>query len=151
MSGELEVAVSLLEEALFLCMNGERAPGGNETWGEWCRKTEFFLRRRHDSPGDNPDSPPPDEPGLPGGDPEPVAIEFAGDDPGDDPANITPLSPEDFTRGLSMWPVIPEGFEAVAVSPLYVSPDGGEHWYEVPDGTSSSEFLAEILGNQEAT
>lgn len=34
----------LLEEALHLRMNGERAPGGNETWREWDTRTETFLR-----------------------------------------------------------------------------------------------------------
>jgi hypothetical protein len=34
----------LLEEALHLRMNGERAPGGNETWREWDRRAEMFLR-----------------------------------------------------------------------------------------------------------
>jgi hypothetical protein len=37
-------AVRLLEEALHLRMNGERAPGGNETWREWDRKAEEYLR-----------------------------------------------------------------------------------------------------------
>jgi hypothetical protein len=37
-------AVKLLEEALFLRMNGERAPGGNETWHDWDNKAEVFLR-----------------------------------------------------------------------------------------------------------
>lgn len=34
----------LLEEAMHLCKNGECAPGGDETWAEWFRKTETFLR-----------------------------------------------------------------------------------------------------------
>jgi hypothetical protein len=37
-------AVKLLEEALFLRMNGERAPGGNETWHDWEDRAERFLR-----------------------------------------------------------------------------------------------------------
>ena len=37
-------AVRLVEEALHLRMHGECAPGGNETWGEWDRKAEVFLR-----------------------------------------------------------------------------------------------------------
>lgn len=37
-------AIRLLEEALHLRMNGERAPGGTETWRDWDRKTEVFLR-----------------------------------------------------------------------------------------------------------
>jgi len=36
--------VLLLEEALHLRMHGERAPGGNETWRDWDRKAETFLR-----------------------------------------------------------------------------------------------------------
>lgn len=37
-------AVKLLEEALFLRINGERAPGGDENWPDWDRKTERYLR-----------------------------------------------------------------------------------------------------------
>jgi hypothetical protein len=37
-------AVRLLEEGLHLCQHGECAPGGNETWNKWARKTEAFLR-----------------------------------------------------------------------------------------------------------
>jgi len=37
-------AVRLLEEALFLRMNGERAPGGTETWHDWDGRAESFLR-----------------------------------------------------------------------------------------------------------
>lgn len=37
-------AVKLLEEALHLRMNGERAPGGNETWRDWDLRAETFLR-----------------------------------------------------------------------------------------------------------
>jgi hypothetical protein len=37
-------ARALLEEALFLRMNGERAPGGNETWRDWDRRAEEYLR-----------------------------------------------------------------------------------------------------------
>ena len=44
----LDIAVRLLEEALHLRMNGERAPGGNETWQDWDRKAEAFLRARLD-------------------------------------------------------------------------------------------------------
>jgi hypothetical protein len=39
-----DAAVRLLEEAFHLRMNGERAPGGNETWRDWDRKCETFLR-----------------------------------------------------------------------------------------------------------
>ena len=38
------LARALLEEALHLRMNGERAPGGSETWREWDTKAEAFLR-----------------------------------------------------------------------------------------------------------
>lgn len=34
----------LLEEALHLRANGERAPGGTETWQQWERKAEEYLR-----------------------------------------------------------------------------------------------------------
>lgn len=40
----MTTAVELLEEALHLRMNGERAPGGNESWDEWDCKAEAFLR-----------------------------------------------------------------------------------------------------------
>jgi hypothetical protein len=38
-------AVKIIEGALFLLMNGERAPGGDETWSGWAREAELFLRR----------------------------------------------------------------------------------------------------------
>ena len=44
-------AIKLLEDALFLRMNGERPPGAPpqdpvaETWADWERRTETFLRR----------------------------------------------------------------------------------------------------------
>ncbi len=41
-------AVALLEEALHLRMNGERAPGGNETWADWDKKAELYLRHASD-------------------------------------------------------------------------------------------------------
>ena len=41
---EKSPAVRLLEEALHLRMNGERAPGGNETWHDWDLRAETFLR-----------------------------------------------------------------------------------------------------------
>lgn len=37
-------AVDLLRQALHLRMNGERAPGGNETWRDWDLKAEAYLR-----------------------------------------------------------------------------------------------------------
>jgi hypothetical protein len=37
-------AKGLLEYALHLRMHGERAPGGKETWAEFDRRTEAFLR-----------------------------------------------------------------------------------------------------------
>ena len=47
-----DTAVRLLEQALFLRMNGERPPGAPrddleaETWHRWDRDTETFLRAR---------------------------------------------------------------------------------------------------------
>jgi hypothetical protein len=35
----------LVEDALWLCMYGERAPGGAETWAEWTARAEKYLRR----------------------------------------------------------------------------------------------------------
>lgn len=43
-TGAKPPAVALLEEALFLRMNGEYAPGGNENWHDWDSKAETFLR-----------------------------------------------------------------------------------------------------------
>lgn len=37
-------AIRLLERALHLHQNGERAPGGSETWAGWVRDAEAFLR-----------------------------------------------------------------------------------------------------------
>lgn len=37
-------AIALLEEALFLRMNGEYAPGHTENWHDWDRNAETFLR-----------------------------------------------------------------------------------------------------------
>ena len=39
-----DTAIGLLEEALHLRQNGERAPGGSETWRDWDRRAERFLR-----------------------------------------------------------------------------------------------------------
>jgi broad specificity phosphatase PhoE len=41
---ELIEALQLLEYALHLRVHGERAPGGNETWAEFDRRCEAFLR-----------------------------------------------------------------------------------------------------------
>jgi hypothetical protein len=41
-----DTAIRLLEEALHLRVNGERAPGGNETRHDWERRAEAFLRSR---------------------------------------------------------------------------------------------------------
>jgi hypothetical protein len=46
---ELSEAIKLLEYALHLRMYGERAPGGNETWAQWDRDAEVFLRARQGS------------------------------------------------------------------------------------------------------
>ena len=49
-------AIALLEQALFLRMNGERPPGAPrgdpaaETWRDWERRAEVFLRKRLDAP-----------------------------------------------------------------------------------------------------
>lgn len=42
----LSEAESLLRYALHLRMHGERAPGGGETWREFDRRCEMFLRRK---------------------------------------------------------------------------------------------------------
>ena len=34
----------LVEQALHLCQNGERAPGGDETWAGWVRDAEAWVR-----------------------------------------------------------------------------------------------------------
>src|SRR5258708_2203621 len=44
LAGREQEAVRLLEEALHLRMNGERAPGGTETWATWDRDAEAFMR-----------------------------------------------------------------------------------------------------------
>ena len=46
MADDEDTAIRLLEEALHLLTNGERAPGGNETWAGWHREAETFLRAR---------------------------------------------------------------------------------------------------------
>ena len=45
---DLTTATRLLEAALHLRQNGERAPGGNETWAQLWRDIEAFLRSRLD-------------------------------------------------------------------------------------------------------
>jgi hypothetical protein len=42
--GVPDPARALVEEALHLRQNGERAPGGSETWRDWERRAESFLR-----------------------------------------------------------------------------------------------------------
>lgn len=48
MSGDQ--ARQLVEDALFLCVNGERPPGAPrddltaETWADWTRRAEAYLR-----------------------------------------------------------------------------------------------------------
>ena len=44
LQADLDRAIRLLEAALHLRMNGERAPGGSETWQDWDRRAETFLR-----------------------------------------------------------------------------------------------------------
>jgi len=41
-------AIRLLEEALHLRQNGERAPGGNETWRDWDKRADRFMHERLD-------------------------------------------------------------------------------------------------------
>lgn len=43
LQAERDEAVELLERVLHLRMNGERAPGGNETWAPVDRAIEAFL------------------------------------------------------------------------------------------------------------
>ena len=57
MADDLGTAIRLLEEALHLRMNGERAPGGNENWREWERRAETFLRSQLTQAGANPHCP----------------------------------------------------------------------------------------------
>ena len=44
MADDLTTAIRLLEAAMHLRANGERAPGGSETWQHWERRAEAFLR-----------------------------------------------------------------------------------------------------------
>jgi hypothetical protein len=37
-------ALILLREAFHIRQNGQCAPGGNENWRDWERKTETYLR-----------------------------------------------------------------------------------------------------------
>lgn len=46
LDGHQTPAGQLVNDALFLLRNGERAPGGNETWAEWVSRAEPFLRRQ---------------------------------------------------------------------------------------------------------
>ena len=46
---DLDTAIRLLEAALHLHMNGERAPGGDETWAALWRDVEVFLLARLDA------------------------------------------------------------------------------------------------------
>jgi hypothetical protein len=47
--GERGWARKLVEEALHLRQNEERAPGGKENWPGWQRKAEEFLRSQLDA------------------------------------------------------------------------------------------------------
>jgi len=51
-SDDPALARGLLEYALHLCVNGERAPGGDETWAEFSRNAEAWLRA-HPAPVPN--------------------------------------------------------------------------------------------------
>ena len=42
--GDSQDLVKLVEDAMHLVMNGERAPGGDETWSEWYSRAEKTLR-----------------------------------------------------------------------------------------------------------
>ncbi len=47
------------------------------------------------------------------------------------------------------WPALPRDEQGVpyryfSLGPALVSPDGGEHWYEVPDDVPLSEFLSSL-------
>jgi hypothetical protein len=57
---ERDEAVGLLEEALHLRMNGERAPGGNETWRDWDLRAEQFMQERLARLHPETSEPPPD-------------------------------------------------------------------------------------------
>jgi|SRR5579872_601185 len=82
----------------------------------------------HEPRRSGPDSPPAGESRLPGDGSGVIAADASAD---------------------YSWPRIPEGYKAVAVSPLYVSLDC-VHFHEVPDGTSIKDFLRGISGNQDA-
>jgi len=43
-------ALRLLRLALHLRMHGERAPGGDETWAQFDRECEAFLREAEPTP-----------------------------------------------------------------------------------------------------
>lgn len=53
---ERDEAVRLLKYALHLRMHGERAPGGNETWQQFDRDAEAYLRSP--APWSQPDADP---------------------------------------------------------------------------------------------
>ena len=42
---ERDVLKRFVVEAMHLAQYGERAPGGDETWGEWFARAENYLRR----------------------------------------------------------------------------------------------------------
>jgi L-lactate utilization protein LutB len=51
MQEQRDKALRLLEYALHLRMHGENAPGGNETWAQFDRDAEAFLRRLNEKEG----------------------------------------------------------------------------------------------------
>ena len=84
----------------------------------------------NDTRGDSPDREATGEAGLPG----PIGSESV------------PLEIGDRDTGVD-WPVIPAGYEYMALGPMLVSIDGID-FYELPEGTSISEFLREIERNK---
>lgn len=95
-----------------------------------CHRIRTARRREDRLRGDSPDSPPAGETGVPG----PVGSESG------------PLEIADRDTRID-WPVIPAGYEYMTLGPALVSFDL-EHWYEVPEGTTVSEFLAEFERNK---
>ncbi len=41
----MKTADEIIQYGLHLCMHGERAPGGDETWDQFARMAEDHLRR----------------------------------------------------------------------------------------------------------
>jgi hypothetical protein len=90
----LVVAMRLLEEVLHLRMNGERAPGGSETWAELDPEIERFLRAHHADGTPHP-LPHPGEPCVQG-----QCNEHAGYQPAPPAPGLPLIPPEDITIDL---------------------------------------------------